>query len=427
MTSQRDVPRLRVERALRLLPDIDLLAPLRTFLISTSKVQPATEPYRTVGKRIVQSPVRLREMVPGAIAEVTQHLAALYLRSLDALEAEQRGDLDEAVRALLGAGDLEERAGRLSQARIWFDHALSIAEGLHDRHPEIDALLRLGRIATVSSDLAAGARAFQRAFVIADNERNARAAASACLGLGDIALQEDQFAGADSWFTRGLEHASDDPALTAFLYLGLARSASRRGQHDAAEQRIAQARDLFEGDHHDEGIVWCLDALGSLAMARSEFTQALAHHSEALARLSTAAEHPQLELEIRLHLSDLFLAWGRIPDAEDELRRAEDRAILHNLPCHLARLYVKMGQVRAHRRDETGFVFFEKAIELSRGLEPFPRLEAEVYLEYGRFRKHFEQTDDARACIERAREILDGLGNGPALSRVTEELALLDA
>src|SRR5262245_32220296 len=96
-------PSLRVEQALRLLPDVDALAPLRAFLISSSRLQASAQPYQTVGKRYVNS-TDLKELVPQAIAQVTEHLAALYEAAVDALEAEERADMAGTVRAFLRAG-----------------------------------------------------------------------------------------------------------------------------------------------------------------------------------------------------------------------------------------------------------------------------------------------------------------------------------
>ena len=59
-------PPLRVEQALRLLPDVDALVPLRGFLISRSQARPSVEPHGTVGKRTVQ-PSDLKEFIHQAI------------------------------------------------------------------------------------------------------------------------------------------------------------------------------------------------------------------------------------------------------------------------------------------------------------------------------------------------------------------------
>jgi tetratricopeptide (TPR) repeat protein len=86
-----------------------------------------------------------------------------------------------------------------------------------------------------------------------------------------------------------------------------------------------------------------------------------------------------------------------------------------------------MGRLRGAQDDETGFVFFEQAIELSKLLEPSPAAEAQVYLEYGRFRERLGQREEARAYLERAREIFDSLGEAVARERVEAELRRMSA
>ena len=89
-------PPLRVEQALRLLPDVDDLAPLRGFVVSLSSIRGpegwmAAEPNRTIGKRTLD-PASLRAQVPQVLSHVTGRVAAIYAASVDALEAEQNGD-----------------------------------------------------------------------------------------------------------------------------------------------------------------------------------------------------------------------------------------------------------------------------------------------------------------------------------------------
>jgi tetratricopeptide (TPR) repeat protein len=415
-----------VEQALRLLPDVDALGPLRSFLVSTSRDGEDAEPYRTVGKRYLQ-PSDLRVLVPRAAAQVGAHLTALYLAAVDALEAEQRDDPAGAVRALLAAGQLEEKVARGSQARAWYDHALRIAETLRDRRPEITALRRLGHLESLRDRSETAARFYQRSLAIADGELDHEGAARACLGLGDVSLAHGKWQGAESWFRRGLQCGTEDKVLIARLHLGLGDGARSRGQLAAAADRLARARELFEETGDTSGIVRVLNASGQLEALRGRRPEALARYREALARLQTTEPDPHLEIAIRLNICHLYMEWGRLPDAEDEIRSAEGTAIIHNDTRDLARLYLVMGKVRGLQGDDTGFVFFEKAVELCRGSEPMARLESEAYLEYGLFRKELKESEEARAYFERAREILEDLGNGPLLARITAELARLPA
>lgn len=427
MTAGSSFRPLRVEQALRLLPEVDALAPLRAHLLATSRptgTRTSGEHHRTVGKRQLD-PADLRERIPQAIARVTEHLAALYEAAVDALESEQRGDLSGAVRALLRGGEREQQVGRYSQAHQWYDHALSIGEQLRDRRPEIAALRQVGHLETTRGHLEEGARAYQRGLALAEAERDPEGAALACLGLGDVALAHAQWLGAESWYLKGLRYVEGDRLRIGELTLSLGEVARRREQFDLARDRLREAREIFESLNDLPGAVRVLNAQGLLAAAIGQTDEALTHYRQALGVLHQSGERPGLEMAVRLSLCELYIAMGRFPNAEDEARRTEELAIANNFTRQLARLYVIMGKLRGRQKDEDGFVFFEKAIELCGGPEPAPRLEADVCLEYGRFRRTLGDYEEARGYFERAREILELLGDTSGVERVESEVAEL--
>jgi tetratricopeptide (TPR) repeat protein len=420
------LPSLRVERALHLLPDIDALGPLRSFLVSVSRGnRGVAEPYGTVGKRVVE-PTELRDFIPRAVGRLAEHLSALYESAVEALEAEERGDLVGSIKALLAAGEREERAGRAASARAWYAHALRIAEELRDRHPEIQTLRHLGRLDAARGAFELAGRSYQRGFALAEAEQDLESAALACHGLGQVAAAQLQWTGAMSWYARGLQFAAEDTPLAADLRLALAEVSRQQGETRAAGDWLEQAQRLFQVIGEPEGMARALNARGQLDSASGNRGRAFAHYHEALAGLPPGL-HPEVEMEIRRNLAELHIEQGRFPDAEDEIRRAEELAITHNLPRQLARLYTLMGCVRGAQSDEAGFVFFEKAIELCRGREPEPDLEAAAYLEYARFRRGLGELDECRAYLCRAQELLGGSGDSEVQSRIRHELAEVGA
>lgn len=414
---------LRVEQVLRLLPDIDALAPLRASVMSTSQVGSSAEPYLTVGKRYVES-TGLRALMPGAIARFTKHLVELYEAAMEALEAMERSNQPGAAWALLRAGEREEAVGRDGAARAWYEIALSVAEGLRDRRPECEALRRLGRYETLHGSLEGAARLYQRSLALSEAELDSETAALACRGLGEVALARGTFQGAESWYLRGLQFARDSHVLAALLRVGLAHVACQRGNLQAADDALRLAEETFAGTAHAEGQARVRAARGMLEARYGRPSEALLHFQEALALVRTVDRKLRLEMEIRFDLCRLYLDWGRLPDAEDEIRRAEEMAISHNLIRELARVYILIGKVRGLQHDETGFIFFEMAVELSRGNEPSPRTEAEAYLEYAMFKEALGEHEESPAYLERAREILESLGDGAALLRLTASRAL---
>ena len=111
-------------------------------------------------------------------------------------------------------------------------------------------------------------------------------------------------------------------------------------------------------------------------------------------------------MSIRLDLSRLHLEENRLLDAEEQTRRAEQLAIAGNLIGGLIRVYLLMGELRGRQHDPTGFVVFEQAIELCRSLQHSPELQARVYRAYGEYKELLGDRDEARAYLERARELL---------------------
>jgi tetratricopeptide (TPR) repeat protein len=421
---------LRVEQAWRLLPEVDALEPLRASILSLSSPRPpeawtAAEPNRTIGKRSFD-PQELRAAVPQAVASAGEHLTALYTAAVDALGAEHAGDSPGAVAALLRGGDREERAERTVQARAWYQHALKIAEGLGHRGPEARVLLHLGHLEAERGYLDEAGMLYQRSLALAEAESFKELAARAAAGLGDVAMTLAQWVGAESWYARGLKYAEGDPSLTGNLLLGLGEAAFNRGRFSDGVERLRRALELFESVGNADGSVRVLVAGGRMAAAQSHAAAALACYRDALSRLPATGRDPRLEVAIRLGLSELYLDLGRMPDAEDEARRGEVVAMTHRLPRQLAQVYMALGKLRGRQRDEDGFVFFEQATELCRMREPLPRLEAEVCREYARFRSLLGEHQEARLCLERAREIMEPFVDEIALERIDRDLKHLD-
>ena len=426
---------LRVEQALRLLPDVEDLAPLRGFVMSRASSRgttgwPDAEPNRTIGKRTLDS-TALRNEVPNVLSRVTRRVAVLYDAAVEALESEQKGDMSQAVRALMRAGEHEERSVRHSQAHAWYRQALGIAEQLRDRRPEMETLCHLGRLEAARGYFDEGARAFQRSLALAEAESDQERAAAACQGLGNVVLAQAEWTGAEAWFNRGLQFATTNPAIAGGLFLGLGETALRRGQREVAAVHLGRALECFEAADDEAGIIRAFLAHGRMEAKQGAYAQALSSYRQALTRLlppgARGGGDPMLELSVRLRLAELYLDLGRIREAEDEARRAEDIAITHDLPSTVALVYMIMGKLRGRQGDETGFVFFEQAIELCRTGDPARRLEADVYSEYARFRLALGDRNEARANFERARELVEPFGDVVARQRIDEEIRQLVA
>ena len=427
------VPPLRVEKALALLPDLEALAPLRSLLVSISRpderaLWSSSGPYLTLGKRGVQ-PEELRRRIPQVFHRIAGHLEALFTAYVEALECQQRGDGVGAVEALLTAGRLEEGVGRVAQALEWYAVALRVSQGLQDRHPEVGTLQALGRACLRLGLYAEGARHYQRCLALAEAEFDQAAAIAACEGLGKIAQAQVEWVGAEAWYARGvrLAEASGDQRRIGSLLHELATLACRKGDLAAAGDYLRRARALFEPLTEALPMAQVLDTQGQLDVQLGRQQAAAAAYREALAWLQRAPREPSLESGIRLNLARLHLEAGRFLEAEEELRRAEQLAIGDTLMRQLVQIYTMLGALRGRQLDETGFVFFEQAIELSRTVEPSSLAEAQVYEEYGLFQLRLGDRETARAYLERARDIYESTGGATELEHVRKELQQLSA
>src|SRR5439155_891693 len=114
------LPPVRVERALGLLPDLEVLNPLRGLLVSISRPDERTMwsssgPYLTLGKRGVQ-PEELRRHLPPLLHRIAGHMRALYDAYAEALECQQRGDGGaEGARDARGMGRVERSLAMLAR------------------------------------------------------------------------------------------------------------------------------------------------------------------------------------------------------------------------------------------------------------------------------------------------------------------------
>jgi tetratricopeptide (TPR) repeat protein len=426
-------PAIRVEHALRILPDLEVLGPLRGLLISVARADDTAQwgpsgPYLTLGKRGV-NPDDLRKEVPKAIERVSAHLGALFDLYIQALEGRQTRDGAATVNALLKAGTLEETVERLSQARAWYEVALSVSEELQDRRPEIETLRVLGHLGLRQGRYTLAGRAFQRSFVLAEAEFDQVGAIAACQGFGEVDMAQGEWRGARAWLARGLRlaEASEDEARLGAIEHQMAELALREGNPSAAEEQIARAHMRFEKLNDALQMAQVLNTRGQLEAAINRDGRAEAAYRESLAWLQRAESNPGVEISVRLNMAELYLRTGRMLEAEKEARHAEEISMAQNIPRRLIQIYAVLGRLRGQQGDETGFVFFEQAVNLCRTMDCPPALEGDVYYEYGLFKGKLGQREESRAYLERAREIFESVGGASELAKVREELRRLSA
>jgi Tfp pilus assembly protein PilF len=253
---------------------------------------------------------------------------------------------------------------------------------------------------------------------------DAAAQAVACQGLGNLCDDRGEREQARGWYERGLAIARglDDPVLEWPFYTNLSVIAIKHGELADAEALLARARERIEATGADDAMLFYLNNRGMLLAEHGDPAGAEAVFREALAR----EPEPRWEMTVRNNLGEMLLRQGRLFEAQEEARRAEELAIVHRLVEDCVDVYLLLGGIARSRCDEEGFVFYEQALSVchERGL---PRKqEAAVLHGYGLLHGACGRPAEARAYLDAAREIYDALGFLPELAGVDADLGALE-
>lgn len=420
-------PHLLVECALALVPDAEEFLPLSDAVIGSSRVDrdkqwARSAAYATLGKRVVD-PARLAEMIPALVERSQERLQELYDRVLEAIRHQQQGDLAAAAQALVRAGEVEEGDGRLEKAEKIYQLALEVARDLREPGVQVLVLRRLGRAARSAGRLDEAWEWYERSHRLAIDQLDLAGQAVACQGLGNLCDDRGQRDRARTWYERGLEIARGlhDPALEWPFYTNLSVLAIKNDELADAEALLARAKERIEATGGDDALTFYLNNRGLLLYEHGDLAEAEAVFRQALGR----GLGPRWEVPVRCNLGEVLIRQGRLFEAQEEARRAEEVAIVHRLIPSLVPVYAVLGGIARARADEEGFVFYEQALNVvhERGL---PRKEEAAVLHgYGLLHAACGRPVEARAYLEAAREIFESLGFVPELARVDADLASL--
>jgi len=421
--------RLRVEGALALIPDLEELLPFTDALIGTShpdaeKRWARSGAYATLGMRVVD-PARLAEMVPRLAERMRERTERLFALVLEAVQQQEAGNPGGAAEVLVRAGEAEEEERQLQKAEKFYSLALEIARDLRRKAPQILALRRLGRVTRTAGRLDEAWGWYHQSYTLSVDQMDLSGQIIACQGLGNLCDDRGERVSAQEWYERGLALAAgiDDPALTWPFYSNLSVLAMFRGDLAEADALLAQARSCFEAIGDPGLMFFWYNNRGLLRLESDAPAEAEEAYRDALGR----GPDPFWEITIRGNLGQALLRQGRLFEAEEEARRAEEVAILHRYIPQLVDVYRLFGDISRERGDEEGFVFFEQALEVcrERGLPPVHA--AGVYHGYGLLLRACHRPAEALAYLDQARAIYARLGLARELSRVEADLPRVDA
>jgi len=201
-------------------------------------------------------------------------LAQAELDLLDVLAiAERHASPFDWFFASITAGEVNELAGRLDDAAVWFNRALACCQSANALLLSVMAASRLGVVETRSGKVTAGLARLQSA--VADAEQMSfRAELPFCLaGLAEATLASGDVTAAEQLAerARSVSVTGDDRTATILSLLVLGHCAQREGRRTTARARFRAALAIAEAHQFAPLAAKCrvaIDALSSKARGR---------------------------------------------------------------------------------------------------------------------------------------------------------------
>jgi tetratricopeptide (TPR) repeat protein len=194
---------------------------------------------------------------------------------------------------------------------------------------------------------------------------DARGAAEAAVGAGNVLEDQGRWPEAAEWYRAALEALDgvEGPAPERWhAQLCLHIVARSQGAIEESLSWLARAEEAAAAVEPDVARPFLENARGQLLMARGAFGEAEAHLREAVA----TSTHARTRLSIRLNLAESLLAQGRTLDAAEQARESERDAIRAALVPKLPEVYRLLGRIASSEGDPDAFVLFERALSLIR-------------------------------------------------------------
>jgi len=417
---------LKLEAALRALPDAPVLAGLRETLISLARARRAASwavagEYETLERREAEL-----EGLAGRLQELAEQARErterIHRHSLEALQALEQGDPAAAARALVAAGEVLEANRELEEAESFFRQAVQLGRKPRDRSAQALAHCRLARVLRARGSWPQALREYRTGWEVAEAERARDLMVLACQGCGNVHVDLGEWSLAREWYLRGLEVLAGSPPGRAEWELcsNLSIVARRSGSLAESEGWLLRAAQTAGALGDEEVEFFVANGWGQLHLARGDPRAAEESFRQALG----ATRHPHSRAATFVNLGESLLLQGRLDDAEQVAREAEETALLHRVLTLLPDAYRLLGRVAGERGQRDGFVFFEQALALEGENGP-ARSRAETQHRYGEFQARMGDTDSAAARLREAAGVYRALGAARELEGVEAALAEL--
>jgi tetratricopeptide (TPR) repeat protein len=405
--------KLSVDQVREAVPDLDELRALLDHVLTRSEPDEAktwsgSGRLDTVGSRLVSTD-GLGASLRGVAAAEARHLDEVYAALADALGHLAVGDRSAAVDALLRVARLEEERDRPARARAYAEVAARVAADGADPVRRALALRRCARAARASGGRAEARTLYREAYELARAAGDARGAAEAAVGAGNVLEEQGQWAEARTWYERALDVLEPLPEPTPERWhalLNLHIVARSTGELDESLEWLERAEAAALLLDPDASAPFVGNARGQLHMAQGAFDDA----ERELRRALAATRDARATVTIRLNLAETLLARGRTLDATEQARIAEREAIRARLVTKLPEVYRLLGRAAELEGDSSAFVLFERALRIvrERGLPPLE--EALTLQAYAEHEARRGESDNALELRRTAARLFEELG-----------------
>ena len=273
----------------------------------------------------------------------------------------------EKARALAREALAGWRGADPDQAIDACDHALALLLPVGPTDALADVLRWKGSILRDRGNHGAAADLYSQSLAVADTASYKAGRAHALNCLGTIAQFRGDLPSAERWYGEAarLAHRINDRRLSGMVQQNLGIIAEMQDRTDEAVAHFRLALAAFEQEGQGDAIVWVLNNLGVLYTREGTYERAAEVLERAL-NLARDLDDAASETFVEENRGAMFLATGRLTDAEQCCRRAHDLAERRKDDTRRAAAFRLLARINLERDRQAplAIVLFERALAL---------------------------------------------------------------
>lgn len=277
------------------------------------------------------------------------------------------------------------------------DHALALLLPVGPTDALADVLRWKGSILRDRGSHGAASDLYSQSLAVADaiSYKGGRAHALNCLGT--IAQFRGDLVAAERWYGEAarLAHRLSDRRLSGMVQQNLGIIAETQDRTDEAVAHFRLALAAFEQEQQNDAVVWVLNNLGVLYTREGAYSRAAEVLDRAL-NLAREMSDAASETFVEENRAAMFLATGRLDDAEHSCKRAHDLAERRKDDTRRAAAFRLLARINLQRDRQAplAIVLFERSLALCERGEDV-QLRTEILADMGD--AFFDRGEHARA------------------------------